>query len=171
MTRQRHVWYMILLVGLCINRDPCIAIECTPSCQPPASTEEWFSDLMVCDIKPRNATLIWTRDADTTNASYIVLYEVTGNQIRSDLISGDEEQFTHVLTDLTPETVYEVQVCQPALSTCGNCEVEFSTPAAEGITCVVDCCQVLYLHVSNIVYPDTCIVGTTRWCELSTKSS
>ena len=27
MTRQRHVWYMILLVGLCINRVPCIAIE------------------------------------------------------------------------------------------------------------------------------------------------
>jgi hypothetical protein len=131
MTRQRHVWFMILLVDLCINRVPCIAIECIPSCPSPASTEEWFSDLMVCDIKPRNATLIWPRDEDTANASYIVLYEVTGNQIRSDLISGDEEQFTHVLTDLTPETVYEVQVCQPELSTCGNCEIEFSTPAAE----------------------------------------
>ncbi|CAI8042253.1 hypothetical protein GBAR_LOCUS23471, partial [Geodia barretti] len=44
---------------------------------------------------------------------------------------GDEEQFTHVLTDLTPETVYEVQVCQLGSSTCGNCDVEFSTPDAE----------------------------------------
>ena len=61
-------------------------MQCIPSCPSPASTEEWFSDLMVCDIKPRNATLIWPRDEDTANASYIVLYEVTGNQIRSDLV-------------------------------------------------------------------------------------
>ena len=37
-----------------------------------------------------------------------------------------------MITDLTPETVYDVQVCQPELNTCGSCEVEFTTPAAEG---------------------------------------
>ena len=61
-------------------------MQCTPSCQPPASTEEWFSDLMVCDIKPRNATLMWTQDEDTANPSYIVLYDVFKTPIRLDLV-------------------------------------------------------------------------------------
>ena len=61
-------------------------VQCTDSCQPPASTEEWFSDLMVCDIKPRNATLIWTQDEDTADALYIVLYDVIGKPIRLVLV-------------------------------------------------------------------------------------
>ena len=60
-------------------------MQCEPC--PSVSTGEWFSDLMVCNVNPRNATLIWTRDENTVNATYIVLYEVTGNQIRSDLVS------------------------------------------------------------------------------------
>ena len=37
-----------------------------------------------------------------------------------------------MISDLTPETEYGVQVCQPELGVCGNCEVTFSTPAAQG---------------------------------------
>ena len=63
--------------------------------------------------------------------------------------------------------MYEVQVCQPELSTCGNCEIEFSTPAAEGIK--IDSCHVLVHGVHCIyMYQRLCveihvhIVGTTR---------
>ena len=54
-------------------------------------------------------------------------------------------------------------MCQPALSTCGNCEVEFSTPAAEGITCVVDCCHVL-LHCIYM-YQILCIQIHVSWAQ------
>ena len=40
--------------------------------------------------------------------------------------------FTRVITDLTPETNYSVQVCQEVLDTCGNCMVNFRTLAAQG---------------------------------------
>ena len=48
-------------------------------------------------------------------------------------ISGEEAVFSHVIMELTPETTYEVQVCQAELDTCGNCLVDFTTLAAEGV--------------------------------------
>ena len=48
-------------------------------------------------------------------------------------ISGQEATFTYEITDLIPETNYIVQVCQPDLGVCGNCQIPFETQAAEGM--------------------------------------
>ena len=48
-------------------------------------------------------------------------------------ISGEEAVFSHVIMELTPETTYQVQVCQAELDTCGNCQVDFTTLSAEGV--------------------------------------
>ena len=62
-------------------------VQCTETC-PTVMADGWFSALMVCNIKPRNATLMWTQDENTANASYIVLYEDgIGNQLRSAVVS------------------------------------------------------------------------------------
>ena len=50
-----------------------------------------------------------------------------------------------MISDLTPETEYGVQVCQPELGVCGNCEVTFSTPAAQG-TYILHCTYIQYVH-------------------------
>ena len=63
-------------------------MQCNHQCQTEDDTDGWFPALMVCNVEPMNATLFWTRDGNTTNASYTVLYEdATGNEFRSDPVS------------------------------------------------------------------------------------
>ena len=79
--RVGHLWITCVLSAFLLCLLQCL------QCPTPDSSNGWFSNLMVCDIGSRNATLQWNRDAATS--VYVVLYRdiITQTQIRSDSVS------------------------------------------------------------------------------------
>ena len=79
----------------------CFICQCL-QCDTPVNTDDWNSQLMVCNIGSRNVTVMWTEDSDTDNAQYVVLYEdIIGDQLlrSSDLVSCVIQSYCVLPTD------------------------------------------------------------------------
>ena len=78
----------------------CLYLQCEEC--PPAGEGSggWNSQLMVCNIGSRNATLMWNQDTAASNTTYEVVYQDIddrGNPIRSEPVSYEFCQCNHTL--------------------------------------------------------------------------